>query len=67
MGTSSCSDFLEQSSPSEVDKEFVVSTENTLRGAMYGIYDKWRGDGLSHGNGTFYNFIVSGKTNSFSV
>ena len=59
LGTTSCSDFLEQTSSSEVDKEFVVSTESTLRGAMYSIYDKWRSDGLSHGNGTFYNFIVS--------
>ena len=52
LGTTSCSDFLEQTSPSEVDKEFVVSTENTLRGAMYSIYDKWRGDGLSQPLGT---------------
>ena len=59
LSNTACSDFLEQTSDSEVDKEFVVSTENTLRGAMYSIYDKWRSDGLSHGNGTFYNFIVS--------
>ena len=34
LGTTSCSDFLEQTSSSEVDKEFVVSTESTLRGAI---------------------------------
>ena len=59
LGTTSCSDFLDQSSPSEVDKEFVLSGETSLRATLNGIYENWRSYGLSHGNGTFYNMIVS--------
>lgn len=59
LGTTACSDFLEQTSDSEVDKEFVVSSETTLRGALNDVYETWRARGLSHGNGSFYNYIVS--------
>ncbi|MBQ4387589.1 MAG: RagB/SusD family nutrient uptake outer membrane protein [Prevotella sp.] len=59
LGTTACSDFLEQSSDSEVDKAFVVSGETTLRGALNDVYETWRARGLSHGNGSFYNYIVS--------
>ncbi|MBR1401356.1 MAG: RagB/SusD family nutrient uptake outer membrane protein [Prevotella sp.] len=59
LGTTSCSDFLDQSSPSEVDKDFVLSGETSLRATLNGIYENWRSYGLSHGNGTFYNMIVS--------
>ena len=59
LGTTSCSDFLDQTSPSEVDKDFVLSGETSLRATLNDIYSNWRSYGLSHGNGTFYNMIVS--------
>jgi len=59
LGTTSCSDFLDQSSPSEVDKAFVFSDPTTARAALQNAYEKWRADGGVHGNGSFYNFIVS--------
>ena len=59
LGTVSCSDFLDQSSPSQVDRSFVFSDPTSAQAAMTNAYLKWRADGGVHGNGSFYNFIVS--------
>ncbi len=53
--TTSCSDFLDQESPSQTTKDFVLSDPTTLRAAMQNVYDVWRSDG----SGAFYDFIVS--------
>ena len=59
IGVSSCSDFLDQKSPSQLDRDFVFSDPTTARGALQNAYEKWRADGGVHGNGSFYNFVVS--------
>lgn len=52
----SCSDYLDTSSPSTVNGEFVFSNMTTARTAMDGAYDAWRGTANSHvfGAGLFY-------------
>ena len=37
----SCSDFLETSSPSKTDAAFVFSTSETARAALEGAYAAW--------------------------
>lgn len=59
LSLASCSDFLEQSSPSELDRDFVFSDPTTASATMQNAYSVWRSDGGFHGNGSFYNFVVS--------
>lgn len=57
LTTTSCSDFLNTSSSSVVDANFVFSNIETARAAMDGAYEQWRvccqnnvfGDGLYYG------------------
>lgn len=58
-GSVSCSDFLEQTSPSEVDKQFVFSDPTTARAALQNAYTQWLANGSVHGNGVFYDMTVS--------
>jgi hypothetical protein len=55
----SCSDSLTQSSPSDVDDDFVFSDPVNSRNYLNNVYEEWRANGGVHGNGSFYNFIVS--------
>jgi hypothetical protein len=61
LGTASCSDFLDQTSPSQVDKDFVFSDATTARAALQNVYSEWRTNGQVHGNGIFYDMTVSGS------
>lgn len=63
LATTSCSDFLEVSSPSVVDTDFVFSNSTTARAAMHGAYESWRSvcnDGV-FGAGLFYAVDIAGS------
>ena len=59
----SCSDFLDVTSPSEVDGNFVFSNPTTARAALDGAYDTWRDCASSQvfGDGWFYALDVAGS------
>ena len=59
----SCDDFLDTSSPSDVDADFVFSNIETARAAMDGAYEKWRSTAQSYvfGDGLFYGSEVTGS------
>ncbi|MBP1640135.1 MAG: RagB/SusD protein [Bacteroidetes bacterium] len=59
----SCSDFLETSSPSVVDADFVFSNIETARAAMDGAYEQWRSTCQNQifGDGLFYGSEVVGS------
>jgi len=58
-----CSDFLDTSSPSVVDKDFVFSNPTTARAALVGAYDAWRDAAQNDffGDGLFYAADVAGS------
>ena len=55
----SCSDFLQQTSDSEADNDFVFSDPTTARAALMNGYEKWRECGVAFGGGSFYHYVVS--------
>ncbi|MCF0245126.1 MAG: RagB/SusD family nutrient uptake outer membrane protein [Bacteroidaceae bacterium] len=59
----SCSDYLETSSPSIVDADFVFSNETRTRGALDGAYETWRDAAQNSvfGDGLFYAADVAGS------
>ena len=59
-----CSDeYLETSSPSVVDSDFVFSNSTTARAAMYGVYEAWRSVASQNvfGDGLYYSNDVAGS------
>lgn len=56
LATIGCSEFLETSSPSVVDPEFVFADASRARTAMDGAYEAWRSVANGHlfGAGLFY-------------
>lgn len=63
MATTSCSDYLETSSPSTADGNFVFSNMTTARAAMDGAYSAWH-DCISSqifGDGLFYALDIAGS------
>lgn len=63
MSMGSCSDFLEASSPSTVDADFVFSDPSTARAALYSMYDQWRSAANTQvfGAGLFYACDITGS------
>lgn len=63
IGATSCSDYLETSSPSVVDAEFVFSNTRTTRAALDGAYESWRDAAQNgvFGDGLFYAADVCGS------
>ncbi len=63
LSLTSCEDFLETSSPSVVDSDFVFSNMETARAAMDGAYDKWRDCAQNQvfGDGVFYAVDICGS------
>ena len=61
LGTTSCEDFLETSSPSDATPEFVFSDATTARAALMEAYEKWRGKAYVHANGLFYDLVIGGS------
>jgi len=59
----SCDSFLDTSSPSVVDAEFVFSNIETARAAMDGAYEQWRSTAENYvfGNGLFYGTEMVGS------
>lgn len=59
----SCSDYLETSSKSNADGEFVFSNMTTARAAMDGAYSEWHGAISSQifGDGLYYALDVAGS------
>ena len=59
----SCSDYLETSSLSNADGDFVFSNMTTARAAMDGAYGEWHGAVSSHifGDGLYYAFDIAGS------
>ena len=63
LATTSCSDFLETSSPSVVDGDFVFSNMTTARAAMDGTYEAFR-DAIQNdlfGDGLYYASDIAGS------
>ncbi len=58
FGTS-CTDFLEQTSDSEADNNFVFSDPTTARAALMNGYEQWRSCGVAFGEGSFYHYVIS--------
>lgn len=63
MSVASCSDFLETSSPSVVDADFVFSNTTTARAALDGAYESWRDIAQNgvFGDGIFYGADICGS------
>lgn len=63
MPLSSCSDFLEVSSPSEVDADFVYKDISTAEAAIAGINEAWRvaTANSTFGNGLYYAVDAPGS------
>lgn len=63
LATSSCTDFLETSSPSVISPENVFSNPTTARSALKGVYEQWRATCGSHvfGAGAFYATDIAGS------
>lgn len=59
----SCTDFLDTTSPSVIDAEFVFSNIETARAAMDGAYEEWRNTAQNYvfGDGLFYAVDVTGS------
>ncbi|WP_243462314.1 hypothetical protein [Bacteroides stercorirosoris] len=52
---SGCQDFLDTSSPSVVDRDFVFSNEESARGALYYGYETLRANRSLHNVGFFWH------------
>lgn len=50
-----CQDFLDTSSPSVVDRDFVFSNEESARGALYYGYETLRANRSVHNVGFFWH------------
>ncbi len=63
LSLASCDDFLETSSSSVVDADFVFSNLETARAAMIGAYDTWRSccNTQVFGAGLFYAADITGS------
>lgn len=61
--TTSCDDYLDTSSPSVVDADFVFSNPETARAAMDGAYEQWRDCAQNQvfGDGLFYGTDITGS------
>lgn len=59
--SSACSDYLEQSSDSEADVEFIFSDVTTARAALNQAYETWRGKANIHSGGLFYDVVSGGS------
>jgi len=59
--TTSCSDFLNTKSPSDVDVNFVFSDPSTARAALKSAYESWRGKAYVHSNGLYYDLCAVGS------
>jgi hypothetical protein len=59
----SCGDFLETSTPSETDANFVFSNSETSRAALEGAYEQWRvtANDYIFGAGLFYAADIAGS------
>ena len=63
LAATSCDDYLEVSSPSIVDADFVFSNDGTTRAALIGGYYEWRTQANGHvfGNGNWYALDAPGS------
>lgn len=63
FSVTSCSDYLDVSSPSEVDADFVFSNSASTRSAMDGAYEEWRdcAQNKVFGDGLFYAADIPGS------
>ena len=63
VGFTACDDFLETSSPSVVDGDFVFSNTTTARAALDGAYESWRDIAQNRffGDGLYYASEVTGS------
>ncbi|WP_163714416.1 RagB/SusD family nutrient uptake outer membrane protein [Mangrovibacterium lignilyticum] len=57
----SCETFLDTSSSSVVDAEFVFSDAASASSALLYAYEQWRGKAYVHSNGLFYDLAVVGS------
>lgn len=63
LTTVSCSNYLDTTSPSVVDIDFVFSDVDNTRAAMYGVYEAWRNVASTNvfGDGLYYAADVCGS------
>ncbi|HRN15909.1 MAG TPA: RagB/SusD family nutrient uptake outer membrane protein [Xylanibacter oryzae] len=59
--TTSCSDYLNTSSPSTATPDFVYSNPRTAKLALDNAYELWRASGSVHSNGVFYDVVIGGS------
>lgn len=57
LGANSCTDYLETSSPSVLDRESVFSSEESARAALYYGYETFRANVDVHSIGLFWNTV----------
>ena len=57
----SCENFLNVTSPSAMDEDFIFSAPEEAYKAMMGCYDLLRGSNHFHSNGPFYDILVVGS------
>ena len=55
----SCSDYLDVTSESQFDQDFIFQTTVEADKAILGVYEIMRANGGFHSNGLFYDFIVA--------
>ncbi|MFV0538713.1 MAG: RagB/SusD family nutrient uptake outer membrane protein [Dysgonomonas sp.] len=55
FSSTGCKDFLDTSSPSVLDREFVFSSEESARAALYYGYETLRANGSLHSVGFFWH------------
>lgn len=63
LGLTACEDYLETSSPSVVDTDFIFSNMTTARSVMDGAYESWRNccENQLYGCGLFYATDMAGS------
>ena len=63
LAATSCEDYLEVSSPSVIDPDFVFSKPITTRAALDGAYEQWRdcGGNKVFGDGLYYATDIAGS------
>ena len=63
LGLTACQDFLNTSSPSVVDADFIFSNMTTARSVMDGAYESWRNccENQLYGCGLFYATDMAGS------
>lgn len=61
FAVTSCNDYLDVSSPSEVDEDFVFTSPSEAQKVLMSCYEILRARTYVHSNGLFYDLVVVGS------